>query len=377
MTYHLISWGANSHGQLGQGIRSEECVEPKEVDLSRCDLDPRKIKKITGGAGHTLILDEYGRVYSCGWNNKGQAGVSERDDVLSLQQVPGPLRDATVVDVACGWDSSAALTEEGLLYLWGSNAFGQLGVDPNVLRWTHDPFKLHTDRRIKRVSMGLRHTALISESCKVLVSGSNGKGQLGLDSPPAISLKNIHAFTEISAITAAEEVACGQHHTVVITKDGDLYAIGDNKHGQLGVNPSALVKTTSPIKVSNLPLKATIELYAGWSHTILLNENEAVSWGRNTYGQLGSPDSQRPRPWEMERVAGAGKIRQIAVGSEHNVALTEDGIILCWGWNEHGNCGNGSTRDVLFPERIELAFNYDPILVGAGAGHSLAVVKKE
>lgn len=376
MTYHLVSWGANSHGQLGQGIRSEECLEPQEVDLSGIDLDPSKIKKITGGAGHTLILDDRGRVYSCGWNNKGQAAASTRDGIPFFQEVAGALRNLTVVDVACGWDSSAALTEEGLLYLWGSNAFGQLGVDPNVLRWTQEPFEIQINEKVHRVSMGLRHTALINEFHKVLVSGSNGKGQLGFDSPETNTSRSVHSFTEISAISGVEEIACGQHYTVVTTKNGDLYVTGDNKHGQLGLDPNALVKTPSLIKLTNLSLEAKIKLHTGWSHTMLLLGNEVFSWGRNTYGQLGCPENERPTPWKMERVAGIGKIRQIAVGSEHNVALTESGTVLCWGWNEHGNCGNRSTRDVLLPEKPHLAFSYDATLVGAGAGHSFAVIKK-
>lgn len=55
--------------------------------------------------------------------------------------------------------------------------------------------------------------------------------------------------------------------------------------------------------------------------------------------------------------------------------VTESGAIFCWGWNEHGNCGNGSTKDVLSPEPLPLPHDSVGVLVGSGAGHSFAVIK--
>lgn len=193
----IISQGANSHGQLGQGIRSEECVLPCEVDLSKCSLEPQKIKKIIGGAGHTLILDNYGCVYSCGWNNKGQVGFSIKEDILLFQKLNGKLKDKVIVDIACGWDCSAALTIEGTLFVWGSNSFGQLGMHPNDLQWTHEPFEIVIDRKIKGISMGLRHTVLITEDYKIFVAGTGSKGQLGLNfTKNEKSLNTVYIFTE-------------------------------------------------------------------------------------------------------------------------------------------------------------------------------------
>ncbi|XP_076750758.1 secretion regulating guanine nucleotide exchange factor isoform X2 [Xylocopa sonorina] len=321
MSYYLISWGANSHGQLGQGIRSEECILPNEVDLSKCSLEPQKINKIVGGAGHTLILDDYGHVYSCGWNNKGQTGFPMTEDILSFRKLNGKLKEKVVLDIACGWDCSAALTIDGTLFLWGSNCFGQLGKEPNTLQWTCEPFEVVTNRKFKRISMGLRHTALITEDHKILVAGTGSKGQLGLGSSTNVA----HTFTEVTTLTNIEDVSCGQHHTIAKANDGDLYVFGDNKHGQLGVNVDVISRTSIPIKLSNPQFKLPIKIHSGWSHVIVVNE---------------------------------------------------DNKILCWGWNEHGNCGNGDRKDVKFPEQLLLPYDYTGILVGSGAGHSFAVIKK-
>lgn len=173
--------GANSHGQLGQGVLSEQCVLPQEVDLSECGLRPESVKKIVGGGGHTLILDTEGRIYSCGQNNKGQTGVShsEQTNVLKFRRLSLD-NNKTVVDVCCGWDSSAALTKDGELYLWGSNRYGQLGDDPSTRPSTSSPICTIRSGKVKRVSMGLRHTAVVADSGNILVCGANSRGQLGL-----------------------------------------------------------------------------------------------------------------------------------------------------------------------------------------------------
>lgn len=370
MTFRLISWGANSHGQLGQGIRSEECLLPREIDLSGCSLKPENVRKIRGGAGHTLVLDNDGRIYSCGWNNKGQTGLPGSEDLLSFREIGGALKNQTVVDVACGWDYSAALTANGTLFLWGSNCFGQLGKEPSDLRWTHEPFEATIGRKIDRVAMGLRHTALITKDGKVLMAGASNKGQLGLE-----AVNCVCTFTEVSALPEVEDISCGQHHTVALTRQGDLYAFGDNKYGQLGFDPKTLAKTTRPVKVTSIRLRRPIRTHTGWSHAVTLSGGQIYSWGRNTYGELGSPENRRSTPWKAAEIEGLGKIRQISCGSEHNIILNEDGTIYCWGWNEHGNCGTGNTEDVHFPKRLSLSFDYAATIVGAGAGHSLAVIE--
>ncbi|XP_026666996.1 secretion-regulating guanine nucleotide exchange factor-like isoform X2 [Ceratina calcarata] len=379
MSYCLISWGANSHGQLGQGSQSEECILPREVDLSNCSLKPQKIKKIVGGAGHTLILDDNGHVYTCGWNNRGQLGFPVKEEVLSLQRICRKFKEK-VADIACGWDCSAALTKNGRLFLWGSNCFGQLGKDPKSLQWTHEPFEIATGRKIKGVSMGLRHTALVTEDYKVLLTGTGSKGQLGLhgfNSPRNDRTRQaVYTFTEVPTLTNIRNVSCGQNHTIAVGTDGTVYAFGDNKHGQLGLNTDEYLKTTIPTKLPHVRLKFPVEVHSGWSHVITLNDNEIFCWGRNTYGQLGVAELVKSSTWKMTRIESLSRVYQVSVGSEHNVALTEDRKIFCWGWNEHGNCGNGHTNDLANPEQLLLPYDYTGILVGSGSGHSFAVLKK-
>lgn len=393
-TYRLISWGANSHGQLGQGILSDECILPQNVDLSRCCLRPEVIRKIVGGAGHTLILDEDGQIHSCGLNDKGQTGIgntAEQRNVLAFQKICS-LEHEIMVDVCCGWDSSSALTRDGELYVWGSNRYGQLGLDHSIYSTISQPHKILISERIRCVSMGLRHTAIVTENHEIYTCGANNRGQLGLINPKTMKPYSLlDKFTKVPELTmqgSIENVACGQYYTVVLTKNQkdmyNIYVFGDNKHGQLGFNPKSPfseARLWQPICIplSGARLDTSIQIHAGWSHINILSDGIVFSWGRNDYGQLGHllANSQNAILIEKElpHIERIPRIVQLSVGSEHNVALTDDGAILCWGWNEHGNCGNGNTENVLKPEFLSIPPNSVSILIGAGTGHSFAVIK--
>jgi len=183
-----ILQGANSHGQLGQDILSEQCILPEEVNLTACSLEQKAIKKIVGGAGHTLILDTNGHVYSCGWNNRGQVGNGKQEEnILTFQKIHA-LEHQQIIDICCGWDSSAALTRDGELYVWGSNRYGQLGLDPIVFQSVPLPYRISIGKKIKCVSMGLRHTAIVTENHDLYTCGANNKKQLGLIDPMNVSV---------------------------------------------------------------------------------------------------------------------------------------------------------------------------------------------
>ncbi|XP_012270005.1 secretion-regulating guanine nucleotide exchange factor isoform X2 [Orussus abietinus] len=364
--------GANSHGQLGQNIEDEQLVLPTEVDLSQAELRAENIVKIVGGAGLTLILDKLGDVYSCGWNTKGQTGIPVAGSILKFKEIEY-LRNEYIIDVACGWDSSMALTRDGYAFVWGSNRFGQLGNDLCEKQDTVKPIKITSNKKIVRCSMGLRHSAYVTEDGLIFVTGSNSKGQLGVISPKGKQISMLTTFTRVPGLTDVVDVACGQHHTVVATREG-IYSWGSNKYGQLGHDS---VENTIPFpkRIQNIQPEYT-KVYAGWTHTVTLNRNgDVLNWGRNIYGQLGGQRSDQDH-WKPKSIQNLPKIKELGIGSEHNIALTEDRSIICWGWNEHGNCGNGSTENILIPENVSTLRDFNGVVIGAGAGHSFAVIQK-
>ncbi|XP_078478847.1 secretion-regulating guanine nucleotide exchange factor-like [Lampetra planeri] len=185
---------------------------------------------------------------------------------------------------------------------------------------------------------------------------------------------------------ASRIVTAGSAHCVCLTEEGDLFLWGSNKHGQLTTTEPFLSSPT-PLQRSLLGGEKVLQVWSGWTHIVAQTVSGRVfSWGRGDYGQLGRPlspthtesteqlsaapsgagGSRISPPAEIKALCGA---TQIACGSEHNLAIL-GGSLLSWGWNEHGMCGDGSQSDASEPQ---LVAGLRPVLIGCGAGHSMAV----
>ena len=134
-----------------------------------------------------------------------------------------------------------------------------------------------------------------------------------------------------------------------------------------------------------------IWVQSGWTHCAVgITSGEVYMWGRSDYGQLGSSDKDDSCSETTPEISSKTRfnyvpsclmlnknIRSIVCGSEHNLALTEDSsdsnLLHSWGWNEHGNCGDGSTINVSRPLKLAIPGNVQ--MIGAGSGHSFALVK--
>lgn len=180
---------------MGLGsTQSDEILLPTIVDLSSLNLKPESIVKIVGGAGHSLILDDEGKVYGCGWNDKGQVGTDQQYlQFKYLKSLETVTKGQLIIDIACGWNSSMALTQDGKIYGWGSNSYGQLGLPMNECCKNIDvPVEIKVEFRVKRIAMGLRHSAVVSIDHELFATGCNRKGQLG----SRVVTKSVNSFTK-------------------------------------------------------------------------------------------------------------------------------------------------------------------------------------
>ncbi|XP_029991870.1 secretion-regulating guanine nucleotide exchange factor [Sphaeramia orbicularis] len=380
----LQAWGANSYGQLGQGHAEDQSL-PR---LSNTAALPNGavVREVTGGGGHSVVVTENGEVFVCGQNSKGQLGLGHNTDVLTLQVCSSLSKRVT--KVACGWDFTLLLSDCGQLLACGSNTFGQLGVGEAV---THSEYALVVEslkEPVVSVAAGLRHSLAVTESSCVYQWGTGlfSQAKRAVSSNPVPSHLNSKVPSLVPGLDQkAFMVTAGSAHCVCLTGDGDLFMWGSNKHGQLTSTEPFLFCPTL-LKRSLLGGEKAVKMWSGWTHTVVQTESGKVfTWGRGNYGQLGRVAStsqnaeqqsagplaeggrQEARlPAEVKVLCGA---TQIACGSEHNLAIVGR-CLLSWGWNEHGMCGDGSETDVFQPHLIP---GLRPLLIGCGAGHSMAV----
>jgi alpha-tubulin suppressor-like RCC1 family protein len=146
--------GSNEYCECGVGHNNESVPTPQKLNV-------KNITKIasSNNCGHTLLLDNKGSVYSFGTGNFGQLGHGDLED-KNTPQVIAALSGQNIVNIEAGGNGtdgySLALNDKGELYAWGSNEFGQLGLDDCNKRTT--PTKVDVLSRITLISAGSNHT---------------------------------------------------------------------------------------------------------------------------------------------------------------------------------------------------------------------------
>lgn len=302
------------------------CATPTKVS-SNTSVQLKEIVKIRCGGGHVLILDKNNRLHACGWNNKGQLGLDSITDSYLITALPG--LNGRIIDMACGWDSSAAIDENGQLYVWGSNTFEQLGFSAKKTDLKKSvTLNLPNNEKVQKVSFGLRFMCILCECGTVYVTG-RWKNTEQFDTVCQNDTNFYRLLPNHSEIT---QISTGSNHFVCINDYNSVIGFGDNKFNQC--------------QKQSLETERVKSLRSGWTHNGILTENgSAYLWGRNSYGQLGCSEIEASSC--LSKLEGIeGKITNFHLGSEHGMIVNENGTVYTWGWNEHGNCGNGNETNV-------------------------------
>ncbi|XP_074131331.1 secretion-regulating guanine nucleotide exchange factor isoform X1 [Sminthopsis crassicaudata] len=382
----LLSWGANSYGQLGLGHK-EDMLEPQRLN-DFCD--PKRLKLLTGGGGHSAVVTDEGELFVCGLNKDGQLGLGHTEDVLSF--IPcTPLAGCPVLQVSCGWDFTILLTENGQVLSCGSNSFGQLGLPPGIRRQVIPQVIELLNEKVVCIAAGMRHALAVTESGLVFQWGT-GLASTGRRACPEKPLPPFLTAKEPCQVTGLENskvkmVVTGSCHSASLTDEGELYVWGSNKHGQL-LSPAAFLPTPQKIEAHCFQNEKVTMVWSGWTHLVAQTETGKVfTWGRADYGQLGTKvDGQEGSTGEHEELLSCTRtpattpsslpclegVTEMACGSEHNLAVVGS-TCYSWGWNEHGMCGDGTEVNVCVPKPVESPSLALCLLVGCGAGHSFAV----
>ncbi|XP_055011635.1 secretion-regulating guanine nucleotide exchange factor isoform X2 [Boleophthalmus pectinirostris] len=376
--------GANSYGQLGQGhVEDQSLPQPAPTTA----FQVQAARTLSGGGGHSMVVTGNGEVFVCGQNNKGQLGLGHTLDVYTLELCPS-LRQK-ITNVSCGWDFTLLLSDIGQVLACGSNAFGQLGIGETVQLSANCLIVQSIKEPVVSTAAGLRHSLAVTVSGSVYQWGtglcSHAKRVFTISAVPSHFSSKLPCLVPGLAKTCPRMVTAGMAHCLYLTEDGDVFMWGSNKHGQL-TSSEPFVSSPISLKCCHLGGEKVTNVWSGWTHNVAQTESGRVfTWGRGNYGQLGRTGSANQNsellshdpmaeggsqeaclPAEVKVLRGA---TQIACGSEHNLAIVGS-CLLSWGWNEHGMCGDGSHTDVLQPRLIP---GLHPLLIGCGAGHSLAL----
>lgn len=207
---------------------------------------------------------------------------------------------------------------------------------------------------------------------ELIVWGDNRTGQLAAKD----KRKAIPSPVLIEVIEQIMAISCGEEHVACIGLSGSVYTLGSNRDGKLGLGHANPIETFCPSLVDGLVGFKAEQVACGWTHTIVLTKEGGVfAWGCGNYGQLGTGSTESHCSPARVVLPKEMHIRNIASGARHSAMIASDlttRYAYTWGANESGQLGLGHTKLVLLPTRVSLS--EDVKQVSGGVIHTLILI---
>ena len=332
------SFGRNSFGVLGLGHK-------QNVPLPTPIPNLPKMNMISCGLYFTVCVDHEGFIWSFGSNYFGQLGTGNTTDF----NVPQKLNDVPpVVSVSCGESHTLIITNDSNLWSWGRNANGQLcyGNENRSLIPQKTSFS-----DISKISAGCEHSLFQNNKEEIFACGKNSRGQCGLGhfKDPQITPSLIPNLP-----SNIVHFVCGFHQNLFLDSEGNVFSVGYNLFGELGLGHNTNQNVLS--KIPNIPPIKIISCVSASCYLIDF-EGNLWSFGYNDSGQLGDGFSSHIN---VPQILNTLKdIQQISYGScgRHFFAKNSRNQIFATGNNNCGQLGTGDTQSLSIPKEINSQYS--------------------
>ena len=340
----LSCWGENLYGEVGDGTFS---------------LRDRPTFVGTDSDWMTLALGSYTscarkpnqQVYCWGYNDGGALGLGVGGDARSPRNAAPGIWKTISTGGSIGGLKSCGVKADDTLWCWGENQNGELGI--GVVGGAHDsPEQVLAGTTFETVVVGNAHVCAIAIGGVLYCWGRNGEGELGLgymtmqeSSPRRLSFTDTY-----------RSVGVGDGFTCAAHTNGNLFCWGYNGFGQIGTGGTG-GNQLIPYNVS--PTGSWTFVAAGAYHVCGLRAGALYCWGYDAYGQTGIAPPPPPGPTEWtspQRVGLAANWIAVDGGDFHTCAIqSSNNTLSCFGYNYDGQVGNGqsgsSATDVTCPTR--------------------------
>ncbi|KAI5305141.1 hypothetical protein KEM56_005186 [Ascosphaera pollenicola] len=386
----IYAFGSNGSGQLGIGHKEDvshptRCLFRDDTGRATTGKHANAIEraatpvKVAAGGNHTLVLFSSGAAFAAGalgdalFEDKGvmsirmmQAGEADAggdggdsvDPECAFRRVSfkDPVSGAQIdrfKDLSATWDASFFVTSSGagddeedananadVVYACGIGSKGELGLGEAIVK-AEQPTRIHdfppVGLHVLDIAGCMGHIAAVLSDGSAYGWGASRKGQLGISNVPA---KTVWRPSKIAGPgTKATSVVCGREFTVLVHRTsaeaGEPFTFLGPENDRWGISSLKNVNTSS------LDIGDETRFAASWHNVYIHKEDKLLlAWGRNDRGQIPTGAS-----FADAAASAPTRVKSLAVGSEHILALTEDVTVLAAGWGEHGNCGPDTDAD--------------------------------
>jgi alpha-tubulin suppressor-like RCC1 family protein len=330
----LWLWGRNLYGGLGENTQTTKNSPVQTISGGA------NWKQIETGNYHTVAIKTDGTLWTWGYNQYGQLGDNTTTHKSSpVQTIVG---GTNWKQVSSKSQTVAAIKTDGTLWLWGLGIVGQMGQ--NGSNSASSPVQtVSAGTNWKQVSVGGQVVSAIKNDGSLWLWGNNNYGQLGNNNSGGGVGSPVQT---ISGGTNWKLVNCSSYISAAIKTDGTLWLWGRNQYGQLGTN--TLSNKSSPVQTIASGTNWKQVSCADYNMSAIKTDGTLWLWGKNQYGQLGTNNTTYYSS-PVQTVAGGTNWKLTSSGVYFSGGIKTDGTLWLWGRNNYGGLGIGSVSDKSSP----------------------------
>ncbi|XP_053310425.1 regulator of chromosome condensation isoform X1 [Spea bombifrons] len=380
----VLTLGQGDVGQLGLGEDVMERKKPALVPL------PEEIVQAEAGGMHTVCLGVSGNIYTFGCNDEGALGRDTTEEGSETRPEKVDLSEK-VVQVSAGDSHTAALTEDGRVFIFGSfrDNNGVIGLlEP--MKKSAVPIQVQINVPVIKIASGNDHLVMLTADGDLYTSGCGEQGQLGRV-PERFTNRGgrkglerllvpqcIHLKVKGTGRVHFQDVFCGAYFTFAISKEGHVYGFGLSNYHQLGTKSTNSCFAPQNLTSFKNSTKSWVGFSGGQHHTVCVDSGgKAYSLGRAEYGRLGLGEKAEEKS-EPTEIPDLPKIASVACGASVSYAVSQDGHVFSWGMGTNQQLGTGEEDDVWSPYEMtgKQLEGKEVLSVSSGGQHTVLLVRK-
>ena len=263
--------------------------------------------------------------------------------------------------ISCGFSFTVCVDHEGFIWSFGENNSGQLGTGNKST--FNVPQKILNIPPVHSVSCGGYHTLMITNDDNLWSCGSNNFGQLCHGNKEDLIMPQKTLFSNISKISA------GSSHSLFQNIKGEIFSCGFNQDGECGLGHFNNPQIT-PSLIPNAPSNI-VQFVCGSDQSLFLDsEGNVYSVGYNAHGQLGLGHNTKQNV--LKKIPNIPSIRKISCVGVSCYLIDFEGNLWSFGSNDNGQLGHGDKSNINIPKMINTLKDIQQLSCGTHGYHFLA-----